>query len=57
MGRSRHESSPVCHVCADQIESWSMEEQVAPKTFKYKLKPNSKQERALERTLMLCPHV
>jgi putative transposase len=34
-----------------------MEEQVVRKTFKYKLKPTPEQERALERTLMLCRHI
>jgi putative transposase len=34
-----------------------MEQQNVPKTFKYRLKPTPNQERALERTLMLCRHV
>ena len=34
-----------------------MEQQSIRKTYKYKLKPTSKQERILDRTLMLCRHV
>jgi putative transposase len=34
-----------------------MEPQSARKTYQYKLKPTPEQERALERTLMLCRHV
>jgi putative transposase len=34
-----------------------MDEQTVRKTYKYKLKPSPEQERALERTLMLCRHV
>jgi putative transposase len=34
-----------------------MEQQTVRKTYKYKLKPGPEQERALERTLMLCRHV
>src|SRR5215813_1745662 len=34
-----------------------MEQQSIRKTFTYKLKPSSQQERMLERTLMLCRHV
>jgi putative transposase len=34
-----------------------MEEQTVHKTFKYKLKPTHSQERALDRTLVLCRHV
>jgi putative transposase len=34
-----------------------MDEQVIPKTYKYKLKPTAAQERMLERTAMLCRHV
>jgi len=34
-----------------------METQSIRKTFKYKLKPTPEQERALDRTLMLCRHV
>ncbi len=31
--------------------------QTVRKTYKYKLKPTAKQERSLERTLILCRHV
>jgi putative transposase len=34
-----------------------MEQQSTRKTYQYKLKPTSQQERVLERTLMLCRHV
>jgi putative transposase len=34
-----------------------MEQQSIRKTYQYKLKPTSQQERMLERTLMLCRHV
>jgi hypothetical protein len=34
-----------------------MEEQGIRKTYKYKLKPTSEQERLLDRTLMLCHQV
>jgi putative transposase len=34
-----------------------MEQQRICKTYKYKLKPTSQQERLLERTLMLCRHI
>ena len=34
-----------------------MEPQSAHKTYQYKLKPTLEQERALDRTLMLCRHV
>ena len=34
-----------------------MEPQSIRKTYKYKLKPTTEQERALDRTLMLCRHV
>jgi putative transposase len=34
-----------------------MEQQAVPKTFKYKLKPTSEQERSFERALMLCRHI
>ena len=34
-----------------------MEQPSIRKTYKYKLKPTSQQERLLDRTLMLCRHV
>jgi transposase len=34
-----------------------MEQQRVRKTYKYRLKPTPEQERALERTLMLCRHI
>jgi putative transposase len=34
-----------------------MERQSVRKVFKYKLKPTPEQERALDRTIMLCRHV
>ena len=34
-----------------------MEQQSVRKTYQYKLKPTPEQERALDRTLMLCRHV
>ena len=34
-----------------------LDEQTVRKTFKYKLKPTPEQERALDRTLMLCRHL
>ena len=34
-----------------------MEQQTVHKTYKYKLKPTSDQDRELQRVLMLCRHV
>src|SRR5499427_4751051 len=34
-----------------------MEQQSVRKTYKYSLKPTPEQDRALERTLMLCRHI
>jgi putative transposase len=41
----------------DQTESTGMEQQRVRKTYKYRLKLTPEQERALQRTLMLCRHV
>src|SRR5262245_61910331 len=57
VAQQSHDTPSDCYFRANQTESASMEQQSVRKTYKYKLKPTPEQERALERTLMLCRHI